>query len=58
MMKTIKVSDKGQIAIPQPMRENLGIERGGPLYLGVYHKVNQEKKLLRTLRKLLSFSKP
>ena len=31
MMKTIKVSDKGQIAIPQPMRETLGIERGDDL---------------------------
>jgi AbrB family looped-hinge helix DNA binding protein len=33
MIKTIKVSDKGQIAIPQPMRENLGIERGDELIL-------------------------
>ena len=31
MIKTIRVSDKGQIAIPQPMRENLGIERGDEL---------------------------
>lgn len=31
MMKTIKVSDKGQIAIPQNMRANLGIERGDDL---------------------------
>ncbi len=33
MMKTIKVSDKGQIAIPQPMRETLGIERGDNLVI-------------------------
>jgi AbrB family looped-hinge helix DNA binding protein len=31
MMKTIRVSDKGQIAIPQPMRTTLGIERGDDL---------------------------
>ena len=33
MMKTIKVSDKGQIAIPQPMRETLGIGKGDELAL-------------------------
>jgi len=33
MMKTIRVSDKGQIAIPQPMRETLGIERGDELVI-------------------------
>ena len=32
-MKTIRVSDKGQIAIPQPMRETLGIERGDELVI-------------------------
>ncbi|MFH1211873.1 MAG: AbrB/MazE/SpoVT family DNA-binding domain-containing protein [Candidatus Woesearchaeota archaeon] len=31
MIKTIRVSDKGQIAIPQPMREIMGIERGDEL---------------------------
>ena len=31
MMKTIRVSDKGQIAIPQNMRTTLGIERGDDL---------------------------
>jgi AbrB family looped-hinge helix DNA binding protein len=33
MMKTVKVSDKGQIAIPQPIRERLGINRGDDLIL-------------------------
>ena len=31
MIKTIRVSDKGQIAIPQKMRETMGIERGDNL---------------------------
>ena len=31
MIKTIKVSDKGQIAIPQSIREKLGIQRGDDL---------------------------
>ena len=31
MMKTIKVSEKGQIAIPQTMREILGINKGDDL---------------------------
>lgn len=30
-MKTIRVSDKGQIAIPNQIRETLGIERGDEL---------------------------
>jgi len=30
-MKTIKVSEKGQIALPQTMRETLGIEQGDEL---------------------------
>lgn len=30
-MKTIKVSEKGQIAIPQQIRATLGIERGDEL---------------------------
>ncbi|MBI2548682.1 AbrB/MazE/SpoVT family DNA-binding domain-containing protein [Candidatus Woesearchaeota archaeon] len=33
MMKTIKVSEKGQIAIPQSIRETLGIERGDELII-------------------------
>ncbi len=32
-MKTIKVSEKGQIAIPQPIRATLGIERGDELII-------------------------
>jgi len=31
MMKTIKVSEKGQIAIPNQIRETLGIEQGDEL---------------------------
>ena len=33
MIKTIKVSDKGQIAIPRSIRENLGINKGDELIL-------------------------
>ena len=33
MIKTIKVSDKGQIAIPQSIRESLGIQRGDDLII-------------------------
>lgn len=33
MMKTIKVSDKGQIAIPQSMRDELKINRGDDVIL-------------------------
>ena len=33
MMKTIKVSEKGQIAIPNQMREEMGIERGDELLI-------------------------
>lgn len=33
MMKTIKVSDKGQIAIPQSIRRKLGIQRGDDLVI-------------------------
>jgi AbrB family looped-hinge helix DNA binding protein len=32
-MKTIKVSDKGQIAIPQAIREKAGIDRGDELVI-------------------------
>lgn len=31
MMKTIRVSEKGQIAIPNQIRETLGIEQGDEL---------------------------
>lgn len=33
MIKTIRVSEKGQIAIPQAFREQLGIEQGDELVL-------------------------
>ena len=33
MIKTIKVSDKGQIAIPQSIREKIGIAKGDDLVL-------------------------
>ena len=33
IIKTIKVSDKGQIAIPQSIREKTGIEKGDELIL-------------------------
>jgi len=33
MIKTVRVSDKGQIAIPQTLRENLGIVKGDDLTL-------------------------
>ncbi|MFH1210140.1 MAG: AbrB/MazE/SpoVT family DNA-binding domain-containing protein [archaeon] len=33
MIKTIKVSEKGQIAIPQEIRENLGINKGDNLIM-------------------------
>ena len=33
MMKTIKVSDKGQIAIPNSIRQKLHIEKGDDLIL-------------------------
>ena len=33
LVKTVKVSDKGQIAIPQEMREGTGIRKGDELIL-------------------------
>lgn len=33
IVKTIKVSDKGQISIPNSIRQRLGIERGDDLVL-------------------------
>ena len=32
-MRTVKVSEKGQIAIPQPMRNSMNIEQGDELVL-------------------------
>lgn len=33
IIKTIKVSDKGQIAIPQEVRKKIGIRKGGKIIL-------------------------
>lgn len=41
MMKTIKVSEKGQIAIPQAVRDSLGINQGDELVM-----VQIENKIL------------
>ena len=32
-IKTVRVSDKGQIAIPRAIRENMGIEKGDELIM-------------------------
>ena len=40
-IKTVKVSEKGQIAIPSSMRENMGIDKGDELLL-----VETEGKIL------------
>ena len=62
-MKTIKVSDKGQISIPQIFRERLGIERGDDLILfeiGGKLLIAKPKKILDNLKDefkdILSFS--
>ena len=41
MIKTVRVSDKGQIAIPKVLREELGIYKGDELIL-----INDNGKLL------------
>ena len=41
ILKTVKVSDKGQIAIPQDMREGVGIEKGDTLII-----IQEDNKLL------------
>lgn len=63
MMKTIKVSDKGQIAIPQSMRETLGIGRGDELVaIQIDNKILLEKakkieqKLKDDFKDILKFS--
>ncbi|MCK5624303.1 AbrB/MazE/SpoVT family DNA-binding domain-containing protein [Candidatus Pacearchaeota archaeon] len=62
-MKIIKVSDKGQIAIPQSFREKLGITKGddlvlfdigGKLLIEKQQKV--EKKLIEDFNDILKFS--
>lgn len=63
MIKTIKVSEKGQIAIPQQIRENLGIEQGDDLVLiQLDNKIllqktqNLEKDLKDDFKDILRFS--
>lgn len=60
---TVKVSDKGQIAIPQSVRESLGIEKGDDLVmLQVDGKIvlekskDTEKKLKDEFGDVLRFS--
>lgn len=62
-MKIIKVSNKGQISIPQIFRERLGIERGDDLILfeiGGKLLIEKPKKILDNLKDefkdILSFS--
>ncbi len=40
-VKTVKVSEKGQIAIPADIRENIGIKKGDTLVL-----IQEENRLL------------
>lgn len=63
MMKTIKVSEKGQIAIPQTMRALLGINKGDDLVVIqldnkiLLEKVQKtEQKLKDDFRDILKFS--
>ena len=63
MMKTIKVSDKGQISIPQLMRETLGIKRGDELVvIQIDNKIlleksqKMEQKLKDDFKDILKFS--
>jgi len=50
-IKTVRVSEKGQIAIPVSMRENIGIEQGDELLL-----VETEGKILIEKSKRVSQS--
>ena len=63
MMKTIRVSEKGQIAIPQPMRETLGIEKGDELVvIQIENKIllekaqKMEQKLKDEFKDIIKFS--
>ena len=63
MLKTIKVSGKGQIAIPQIIRENMGIDKGDELILVqlndklLIEKSNKtEEKMKDNFNDLLKFS--
>ncbi|MEM3154881.1 MAG: AbrB/MazE/SpoVT family DNA-binding domain-containing protein [Candidatus Woesearchaeota archaeon] len=40
-LKTVKVSEKGQIAIPADIRQNIGIKKGDTLVL-----IQEEKRIL------------
>ena len=63
MMKTIKVSDKGQIAIPQSVRELLDINKGDDLIMFqvdgkiLLEKANKtEKEIKEEFKDVLHFS--
>jgi AbrB family looped-hinge helix DNA binding protein len=63
MIKTIRVSEKGQIAIPQIIREQMGIEQGDELVLLqiggriLLEKAQKtEEKLLDNFKDILKFS--
>ena len=63
MIKTVKVSDKGQIAIPQSIREILGINYGDELILlNINGKILLEKsskteeKIKDNFKDILKFS--
>jgi len=47
-IKTVKVSDKGQIAIPSSIREKIGIDKGDELILCE----NEGKILIQKLNKI------
>jgi len=62
-MKTIRVSDKGQIAIPQIFREKLGILKGDELVLFdiggkllIEKQKDVEEKLKEEFKDILKFS--
>jgi AbrB family looped-hinge helix DNA binding protein len=63
MIKTIRVSEKGQIAIPQIIREQMGIEQGDELVLLqiegriLLEKAQKtEEKILDNFKDILKFS--
>lgn len=63
MMKTIRVSEKGQIAIPNQIRETLGIEQGDELVvIQVDNKIliektqRTEQRLKDDFKDILKFS--
>ncbi|MEK6824091.1 MAG: AbrB/MazE/SpoVT family DNA-binding domain-containing protein [Nanoarchaeota archaeon] len=63
MIKTIKVSEKGQIAIPQVIRDSLGINQGDDLIMiQMNNKIlleksqKMEQKLQDNFKDILKFS--